>query len=105
MCWRTSTFTAPSVRRRLPAFERRRLPVSPDGLRVLNPRAELGLWELRVLLLEQDPVRVAALQVLDEHLARDLVLASLGNWEVDLDERVRVAVEDRRHAVLLEQLD
>ena len=34
-----------------------------------------------------------------------LVLPALGDREVDLDERVRVAVEHRRGAVLLEQLD
>ena len=33
------------------------------------------------------------------------LLAALGNREVDLQERVRIAVEHRRHAVLLEQLD
>src|SRR5438132_13366850 len=70
---------APSVRRRLPAFKRRRMPIRPDRLRAMNPRAELGLRKLRVLLLEEDPVRVAALQVLDQHHAGDLVLPALGN--------------------------
>src|SRR2546428_4391922 len=56
-------------------------------------------------LLELNAVGVARLQVLDQHLACDLVLTTLGNREVDLQERVRVAVEDRREPVLLEQLD
>src|ERR671922_6486 len=66
---------AVSVQRRLPALERRRRPLRPDGPRALDPRPELGLGELRVALLELDPVRVPGLQVLDQHLARDLVLA------------------------------
>ena len=41
----------------------------------------------------------------DEHLAGELVLASLGDGEVDLDEGIAVAVEDRRRAVLLQELD
>ena len=49
---------------------------SPTRPRALDPRPELGLRELRVLLLEPDAVGVALLQVLDEHLARDLVLAA-----------------------------
>src|SRR5579859_28881 len=105
MCWRTRTFTAPSVRRWLPAFEHWRMPVRPDRLRLRHPRAELGLRELRMLLLELNPVRVAALEVLHEHLARDLVLAALGDREVDLQERVRVAVEHGWHPVFFEQLD
>src|SRR6266576_1856637 len=56
-------------------------------------------------LFELDAVGVARLQVLDQNLARDLVLTARGNREVDLQERVRVAVEDRREPVLLEQLD
>src|SRR3954454_10935190 len=103
MCWRTRTFT--SVRGRLPAFERRRVPVGPDGARAGHPGAELGLRELRVLLLQLDAVRVAGLQVRDQHLARELVLAPRRNREVDLKEGVRVAVKARRHAVLDEQLD
>jgi hypothetical protein len=43
--------------------------------------------------------------VLDEHLAGDLVLAPLRDGEVDLQERVRVAVEDGGDTLLLEQLD
>src|SRR5580765_2813986 len=89
----------------LPALENGRLPVGADRLRALDPRAELGLGELRVDLLELDAVRVARLQVLDEHLACDLVLPALGNREVDLEERVRVAVEDRGHPVFLEERD
>ena len=55
--------------------------------------------------LELDAVGVAGLEVRDEHLARELVLAPGRDREVDPEERVRVAVEDGRHAVLLEQLD
>ena len=51
------------------------------------------------------PYELPARQVRHQHLARDLVLATLGDREVDLQEGVRVAVEDRRHAVLLEQRD
>src|SRR5262249_41833661 len=91
-----------SVRGRLPAFERRWVPVRSDRARTLDPGAELGLWELGVLLLQEDPVGVATLEVFDEHLACDLVLAALRNREVDLEERVRVAVEHGGHAVLLE---
>jgi gamma-glutamyl:cysteine ligase YbdK (ATP-grasp superfamily) len=46
---------------RLPALEHRRAPVGADRLGVLDPGAELGLGELRVRLLEHDPVRVARL--------------------------------------------
>src|SRR5215210_1936329 len=93
------------VQRGLPALEHVRLPVAPHGPRVLHPRAELRLRELAVLLLEADAVGVARLEVRDQHLARDLVLAAGGDVEVDLQERVRVAVEDGRHPLLLEQLD
>src|SRR5688500_12290803 len=89
----------------LPALEDGRLPVRARRARAVDPRAELGLRELRVLLLELDAVGVAGLEVLDEQLAGDLVLATLGNLEVDLQERVRVAVEDGRDAVLLQELD
>src|SRR4029453_14040208 len=90
---------------RFPALEDGRLPIGADRLRAPDPGAELGLGELRVLLLELDPVRVPGLQVLDQHLARDLVLAALGNREEDLKEGVVVGVEDRGHAFLLEELD
>src|SRR5437764_8543235 len=93
------------VIRRLRALEHRRLPVCADRCRALHPRAELRLRELRVLLLEPDPVRVAGLEMLDQHLARELVLPPFRDREVDLEERVRVAVEDRRDTVLDEQLD
>ena len=43
--------------------------------------------------------------MLDEHLAGDLVLAALGDREVDLQERVRVAVEHGRDALLLQEVD
>ena len=89
----------------LPALEHGRLPVGADRRRPLHPGAELGLGELRVHLLQLDPVGVARLEVLDEHLARELVLPPCGDREVDLQEGVGVAVEDGRDAVLLEQLD
>src|SRR4051812_42910295 len=92
------------VARGLPALEDGWVVVGADRLRALDPRAELGLGELRVLFLQLDPVGVPGLQVLDENLARDLVLASLGDVEVDADEGVRVAVEDRGRAFLLEKL-
>src|SRR5262245_11281725 len=41
----------------------------------------------------------------NEDLACDLVLAPVRDREVDLQEGVAVAVEDRGHAVLLEELD
>src|SRR3954467_11447746 len=94
-----------SVSRRLPALEHAGLPVLAHGARALDPRAELGLRELGVGLLQPDAVGVAGLQVRDQHLARDLVLAALGDREVDLQEGVGVAVEDRGRALLLEQLD
>src|SRR4051812_10135496 len=94
-----------SVSRRLPALEHARAPVCADGARALDPRAELGLRELRVGLLQADAVGVAGLQVRDQHLAGDLVLAALGDREVDLQEGVGVAVEDGGRALLLEQLD
>src|SRR5262245_41042917 len=89
----------------LPALERGRLPVRADGLRTLHPRPELRLGELRVLALELDAVRVAVNEVLHQDLASQLVLAALGDLEVDLQERVRVPVEHRRRPVLLEQVD
>src|SRR5262245_851755 len=87
----------------LPALEHGRLPVGADRLRFLDPRAELGLGELAVDVLELDPVGVARDEVLHQHLARQFVLATLGDRKVDLDERVRVPVEDGGDAVLLEQ--
>src|SRR3982751_4002262 len=94
-----------SVQRRFPALEDGRAPVSSDRARALHPRSELGLGELAVLLLEADAVRVAGLEVRDQHLARELVLAAGRDREVDLDEGVGVAIEDRRRALLLQQLD
>src|SRR5918999_518597 len=93
-----------SVQRRFPALEHGRPPITPNNPRTLNPRTQRRLWELGVLVLEADAVGVAGLEVGDEHLARDLVLASLGDREVDLEERVRVAVEDGGHPFLYEQL-
>src|SRR5438045_1481099 len=87
----------------LPALEHRRPPVAADSSGILDPGAELGLRELAVLLLQLDPVGVARLQMLDQNLARDLVAAPLGNGEVDLQERVRVAVEDGRDALLAQE--
>src|SRR3954451_21162033 len=98
-------FSTCSVRRRLPALQHGRMPVCPDGARAGDPRAELRLRELRVLFLQADPVRVAGLQVLHEHLPGDLVLPPRRDREVDLEERVRVAVEDGGHVVLDEQFD
>src|SRR5918995_5316245 len=94
-----------SVKRRLPALEHRRLPFAADRAAVLDPRAQLRLGELAVGLLEADPVGVAGAEGRDQHLAGDLVLATLRNREVDLEEGVRVAVEHRGHPLLLEQLD
>src|SRR5437016_995484 len=94
-----------SVVGRFPARELRGLPVGADGLRARDPRAELRLRELRVLLLELNAVRVPRPQVRDQHLARELVLAAFRNREVDLQEGVRVTVEHGRNAVLLEELD
>src|SRR5579863_507345 len=93
------------MRRWFPPLEHARFPVGADGPRALDPWPELGLRELAVALLERDAVGVAGLEVLDQHLPGDLVLAPGGDREVDLHERVRVAVEYRRRALLLEQLD
>src|SRR4030095_15586195 len=94
-----------SVSGRFPAREHAGPPVLADGPRALDPWAELGLRELRVRLLQADAVGVTRLQVRHPHLARDLVLAALGDREVDLQEGVGVAVEDGRRTLLLEQLD
>src|SRR2546423_13852889 len=82
-----------SVVRRLPALERRRLPVRADRCRAFDPGAELRLLKLGVLVLQLDAVRVPGLQVLDQHLPRDLVLSPFGDPKIDLEERIRVAVE------------
>src|SRR5205085_10231798 len=96
---------APALMRRgLPALEHRRLPVGADDGRPGHPGPELRLRELRVRVLELNAVRVAGLEVLDQHLAGKLVLAPGRDRKVDLQERVRVAVEDGGNAVLLEQL-
>src|SRR5919106_3265067 len=68
-----------SVCGRFPALEHPGPPVLADGARPLDPRAELGLRELRVGLLQPNAVGVAGLQVSDQHLARDLVLAAFGD--------------------------
>src|SRR3954465_14946729 len=94
-----------SMRRRLPALQHGRMPVCANHRGAGGPGTELRLRELRVLLLQADPVRVAGLQVLHEHLPGELVLASIRDREVDLEERVRVAVEDGRDAFLDEQLN
>src|SRR6266545_6870582 len=96
---------ANSVAGRLPALEHRRLPVRSNHRRALDPRPKLRLRKLRVLVLQLDAVRVSRLEVLDQHLPRDLVLSPRGDREVDLEERIRIAVEHRRYAVLLEELD
>src|SRR5205085_6632309 len=90
---------------RFPALEDGGVPVRSDRLRPLDPGPELRLRELRVGLLELDPVRVARLEVLDEDLPGDLVLAALRDVEVDADEGVRVPVEDGGVALFLEELD
>src|SRR5258705_1096155 len=101
----TTTARISSMARRLPALEHGWLPVRADGLRALDPRAELRLRELAVLLLQLDAVGVPRLQMRDQDLARDLVLAPRGDREVDLQERVRIAVEHGRCAVLVQELD
>src|SRR4029453_4011692 len=68
-----------SVSGRFPALEHAGPPVLADGARARPPGAELGLRELRVRLLQPDAVGVARLEVGDQHLARDLVLAALGD--------------------------
>src|ERR671916_2445585 len=85
-----------SVQRAFPALEHGWPPVGADRLRVLHPRSQLGLGELAVGLLQPDPVGIAGLQMLDEDLAGDFVLAALGDREVDLDEGVGIPVEHRR---------
>src|SRR5262249_61294282 len=78
---------------------RGRFPVLTDGGRIIPPRAELRLRELRVPGLEPDAVRVSLTQVGDQDLARVLVLPALRDLEVDLEEGVGVAVEDGRDVV------
>src|SRR5436309_15858899 len=82
---------------RFPAGQRGRLPVLTYRGRVVAPRAELRLRELRVLALQPDAVGVALAQVGDEHLARVGVPFPVRDLEVDLEEGVGVAVEDGRH--------
>ena len=41
----------------------------------------------------------------DQHLPRDLVLSPFGDPKIDLEERIRVAVEHCRDGVLFEELD
>src|SRR5262249_24447630 len=105
--WRNCPEALPLVRLRRPALQLRRLPVGAHRRRALRPRAELRLRELRVDRLQLDAVRVPRLEVLQEHLARDLValVGVVRQVEVELEERVRVRVEDGRDAVLLQQLD
>src|SRR5215216_8035067 len=87
------------VERRLPALEHRRTPVLADRPGALDPGPQLRLRELAVGLLQPDAVGVARLQVCHQDLAGYLVLAALGNGEVDLEEGVRVAVEHRRRSL------
>src|SRR3954454_5668152 len=54
-----------SMERRFPALEHVRLPVGADRPRALDPRAQLRLGELAVLLLQPDAVRVARLEMRD----------------------------------------
>ena len=92
-----------SVGRGLPALEHRRRVVVADRLRVGDPGTQLNLVELTVLLLELDAVGVARDEVLHQHLACELVLSALRDVEVDLEERIRIAVEHGRRVVLLEE--
>src|SRR3954447_19858706 len=86
-------WSAMSVQRRLPALQDGSLVVLAHAPRAIHPRSELGLWVLSVGVLELDAVGVALLQVLEDHLACHVVLVPLRDGEVDLDERVGVAVE------------
>jgi len=58
-----------------------------------------------VLLLQLDAVTVARLEMLDQHLAGDLVLPPAGIGKYSFRKRVGVAVETRPQAVLYQQLD
>src|SRR6516165_2934961 len=82
-----------------------RVPVLANRDGASQPRAEFGLRELRVAVLEPDAVGVALAQVCDQHLARVLVLPALGNLKMDLEKGVGVPVEDRRDAILVHQVD
>src|SRR3954466_14607778 len=84
--WVDRTGHGTSVHGRLPALEDGRLPVRAHRLRVVDPRPQVELRELAMLLLQPDAVGVARLQVLDQHLAGDLVLAPLRDRKVDLEE-------------------
>src|SRR4051812_2050864 len=94
-----------SVQRRFPALEDGRAPVLSDRARAFHPGPQLGLGGLAVLLLEADGGRGAGRGVGDRPLARELVPAPGRDREVDLDEGVGGAVENRRRALLLQQLD
>src|ERR1700680_2706118 len=78
-----------------PALERAGLVVLADDLRTFDPRPHDRLRKLRVLSLQPDAIRVPSDQVLHQHLASDVVFLSLGDGEVDLEERGRVPVEHR----------
>src|SRR5207245_3085543 len=82
-----------------------RAPVLANRGRACQPRAEFGLRELRVAVLEPDAVGVALAKMRDQYLARVLVLPALGNLKMDLEKGVGVPVEDRRDAILIHQVD
>src|SRR6516165_12712237 len=65
-----------------------RAPVLANRGGACQPRAEFGLRELRVAVLEPDAVGVALAKVCDQHLARVLVLPALGNLKMDLEKAV-----------------
>src|SRR5437773_11893893 len=54
--YREAVGTVMSMGRRFPALELGRLPARADGLGSVDPRPELRLRELRVPLLQLDPV-------------------------------------------------
>src|SRR5215471_14236690 len=82
-----------------------RAPVLTNRGGACQPRAEFGLRELRVAVLEPDAVGVAFAEVCDQYLARVLVLPALGNLKMDLEKGVGVPVEDRWDAILVHQVD
>src|SRR5260221_8228509 len=57
-----------------------------------------------MLSLQPDAVGVALLQMGDEHLAGELILAPGRDLEMNLEEGVGIAVEHRRHAVLVHEV-
>src|SRR5262249_56361726 len=62
-----------------------RVPVLANRGGACQPRAQFGLRELRVAVLEPDAVGVALAKVCDQHLARVLVLPALRDLKIDLE--------------------